>query len=65
MARSPDAEHACPLYNRTVTWSECVEVQEVREDGMDIKWLIEPIDIDKANEICEKCRWFVVREWDE
>lgn len=65
MVRSPDAEHACPLYNRAVTWSECVEVQEVREDEMDMKWLIEPIDIDEANQICGKCRWFVVREWDE
>jgi len=62
MARDADAKHKCPLYKRDVYWGECIEVQEVREDEMDMKWLLEPIDIDQANEICEKCRWFVVGE---
>lgn len=62
MARSPLEKHKCPLYSRDITWSECYEVQEVRDDEMDMKWLREPIDIDTANEICEKCRWFVVGE---
>ena len=62
MARSPIEQHECPLYDRKTTWSECYEVQEVREDEMDMKWLLEPIDIDKANEICEKCRWYIVSE---
>ena len=30
------------------------------EDEMDMKWLMEPIDIDRANEICEKCKWYIV-----
>lgn len=60
MARSPNEEHKCPLYNRNVTWSECYEVQEVREDEMDAKWLAEPFDSRKADDVCEKCRWYVV-----
>lgn len=60
MARSPIAKHFCPLYGRETTWSECVEVQEVREDEMDAKWLREPFDTEKASGACEKCRWFVV-----
>lgn len=60
MARSPIEKHCCPLYDRETTWSECVEVQEVREDEMDAKWLREPFDIDKASDACEKCKWFAV-----
>lgn len=60
MARSADAKHRCPLYDRDIYWGECYEVQEVREDNMDMKWLLEPIDLDRANEICEKCRWYIV-----
>lgn len=62
MARSPIAKHKCPLYGREISWSECYEVQEVREDEMDEKWLREPFDMEKANEVCEKCRWYVVSE---
>lgn len=60
MARSPIAKHECPLYGRETIWSECYEVQEVREDEMDVKWLREPFDMEKANEACEKCKWYVV-----
>lgn len=60
MARNHDDKCICPLYNREILYGECYEVQEVRDDEMDMKWLREPIDIDKANKICEKCRWFVV-----
>lgn len=60
MARSPNAMHQCPLYDRAVYWSECYEVQEVREDSMDPKWLYEPFEMEKANAICEKCRWYIV-----
>ena len=35
-------------------------VQEVREDEMDAKWLREPFDLKKANEVCERCKWYVV-----
>ena len=49
MARSPISRHDCPLYGRETTWTECVEVQEVREDEMDAKWLREPFDLKKAN----------------
>ena len=29
---------------------------------MDMKWLLEPIDLEKADEICEKCRWYIVSD---
>ena len=61
MARNHDDKCICPLYKREIQYGECYEVQEVRDDEMDLKWLIEPIDIDQANEMCEKCKWFVVR----
>lgn len=60
MARSPIAKHECPLYGRETIWSECVEVQEVREGEMDAKWIREPFDASKANEVCEQCKWYVV-----
>ena len=60
MARSPNATHQCPLYSREIYWSECYEVQEVREDEMDPKWLYEQFDMEKADEVCEKCRWYIV-----
>ena len=56
MARSPNAKHRCPLYNREVYWSECYEVQDVRNDDMDMKLAFEAFDIRVANSICEKCR---------
>lgn len=62
MARSPIARHNCPLYERETTWSECVEVQEVREDEMDAERLREPFDMDRANEVCEECKWYVVED---
>lgn len=60
MARSPIARHNCPLYSRETIWSECVEVQEVREDEMDAAQLREPFDMDEANEVCETCKWYVI-----
>lgn len=60
MAKHHDDRRICPLYSREILYGECYEVQEVRDDNMDMKWLMEPIDVDKANEICEKCRWYVV-----
>ena len=62
MARSPIARHNCPLYERETTWSECVEVHEVREDEMDAARLREPFDMDRANEVCEECKWYVVED---
>ena len=64
MAKNNDDKCICPLYGREILYGECYEVQEVREDNMDMKWLLEPIDIEKANEICEKCRWYIVSEGD-
>ena len=41
-------------------YGECYEVQEVRGDDMDMALALEPFDIDKADEICEKCKWYIV-----
>ncbi len=60
MARSPNEKHNCPLYNRSIYWSECYEVQDVRGDDMDMSLAIEPFDIDEADKICEKCKWYIV-----
>lgn len=59
--RRPDDKHICPLMNREILWGDCVEVQEVREDNMDMDLLAEPVDLEKAKVICEKeCRWCYV-----
>ena len=60
MAKNHDDICICPLYGREISYGECYEVQEVREDEMDAKWLRESFDMDKANEVCGKCRWYVV-----
>lgn len=60
MAKNHDDKRICPLYEREILYGECYEVQEVRDENMDVKLLLEPIDVDKANEICEKCRWYIV-----
>ena len=60
MARSPNEIHDCPLYGRGIYWSECYEVQDVRSDDMDMSLAYEPFDREKADDVCEKCRWYVV-----
>ncbi len=60
MAKNHDDSGICPLYDRIICYGECYEVQEVREDEMDAKWLREPFDMETANKICEKCRWYIV-----
>ena len=60
MAKNHDDHCLCPLYGRQIFYGECYEVQEVREDEMDPKWLYEQFDMEKANVICEKCRWYIV-----
>lgn len=62
MAKTHDDKFLCPLYGREILYGECYEVQEVREDSMDPKWLIEPMDVEQANVICEKCRWYIVSD---
>lgn len=60
MARSPGAKHNCPLFNRIINWSMCYEVQDVRDDNMDMELFPEPFDVKMADKVCEKCRWFYV-----
>ena len=63
--RHPDDKHECPLFGKTIYWGGCggcVEVQEVREDSMDMELFPEPFDVKEANRICEKCRWCHVAE---
>lgn len=60
MAKSHDDKFLCPLYQREILYGECYEVQEVREDEMDMELAIEPFELKDANEICEKCKWYIV-----
>lgn len=60
MARSPDAQHNCPLLNRSVFWGECYEVQDIRSDDMDAELFPDEFDVEEANAICEKCKWYQV-----
>jgi len=62
MAKNHNDSCICPLYGRNILYGECYEVQEARDDEMDMKLLIEPFDPDKANEICEKCKWYIIEE---
>ena len=63
--RNGDARYDCPLLKRKIFWGDCVEVQEIREDNMDMELFSEVFDIEDANDICEKCRWCYVNEWNE
>ena len=60
MAKNHNDKYICPLFGLEILYGECYEVQEVREDEMDMELAIEPFDVEKANEICEKCKWYVV-----
>ena len=60
MAKNHNDKCVCPLFGREILYGERYEVQEVREDEMDMELAIEPFDVDKANEVCEKCKWYVV-----
>lgn len=62
MVRSPSEKHFCPLYGREVYWSECYEVQEVREDEMDMALLYEEFDMEKADKCCKLCGWNIVSD---
>ena len=66
--RHPDDKYHCLLLNHEIYWGGaggCVEVQEVREDNMDMELFPEPFSISEAEKICEKCRWCYVNEWEE
>lgn len=58
--RSPNAKHHCELLGKEIFWGGyggCYEIQEVREDNMDMELLPFTIELDKADIICEKCGW--------
>ena len=55
--RHPSDMHHCPLLEKEIFWGGeggCVEIQEVREDNMDAEFLPFELDIERANDICEK-----------
>lgn len=60
MAKTHDDKFVCPLYEREISYGECYEVQEIRDDEMKMELAIEPFDLERSNEICEKCKWFIV-----
>ena len=57
MIVSTDDIKYCPLKKRDIRWGYCYEIQEVREDNMDMEHLDEPIDLEQAAKVCEKCEW--------
>lgn len=66
--RHPSDQHMCPLFEKSIFWGGmggCYEVQEVREDNMDIELFPGHIDVEKANAVCEQCRWCYVNEWND
>ncbi len=60
--RHPDDKHNCPLLEREVFWGDCWIIQDVRDDGTDMEFAPEPFDLERAAEICEECRWYIVNE---
>ena len=63
--RKPEDKHQCPLFDREIYWGGaggCYEVQEVRENNMDLELFPGIIDVKKANEVCEKRHWCYVNE---
>lgn len=57
----PSDRHFCPLLQREIFYGGvggCIEIQEVRDDNMDAELLPFELDVEKANEVCEVCRWF-------
>ena len=63
--RKPTDRYECPLLGHAILWGGpggCYEIQEVREDNMDVEMLPIPIDVEIANEVCNKCRWYCVNE---
>ena len=60
--RRPNDKHDCPLLGREVLWGECWIVQDIRDDNTDMEFAPEPFDLDKAAQVCEKCRWCYVNK---
>lgn len=63
--RYPSDMHHCPLLEKEIFWGGeggCYEIQEVRDDNMDAEFLPFELDMERANDICEKCRWCYVNE---
>ncbi len=63
--RHPSDTHYCPLLREEIFWDGeggCYEIQEVRDDNMDVDFLPFTLDIEQANDICEKCRWCYINE---
>lgn len=56
--RHPDDKHICPLLKREIFWGDCVEVQDIRDDNMDMELFSEMFDLKEADIRCEKCRWY-------
>lgn len=65
MAINHNDKHICPLLKCEILYGECYEVQEIREDEMDMELAIEKFDIAEANRICELCKWFVIKYEDK
>jgi len=61
MAKKHNDACFCELYNRKIQYGECYEVQEVRNDDLDMEY-VDPFDLEKADHVCNKCRWYIVTD---
>lgn len=63
--RQPTEKYICPLLQQEILWGGpggCYEIQEVREDNLDMEFLPKAIDLQKANVVCEQCQWYRVNK---
>lgn len=58
--RDWDAKKICPLLKKEIYVGGCIEVQEVRDDNMDMELFYDdPFDLNEAQSTCEKCKWYL------
>lgn len=47
----------CLLLKKDIRRAYCLEIGDVRNNDLDIKYLDDKFDIKKANKICKDCGW--------
>lgn len=54
-----DAFKYCPLMKKDIRRAACYEIEEVREDNMDMELCcVGPFDLEEAEIRCKECGWF-------
>ncbi|GAA0103339.1 hypothetical protein UT300012_40560 [Paraclostridium bifermentans] len=52
-----DDKKFCPLLKKEIRRAYCMEIGDVRNDDLDIQYIEDTFDIEKANKICNECGW--------